>query len=293
MWHLGGLYHLGNRDDIVPFLQLGLGRGDYDTDFYGDDHETQVNAGLGVKWFIADRAAIRGDWRVYHGTNDDLVDMTLSLGLHLALGGRKSSAAAPAPAAVPIAAREGDADGDGVLDSADRCPNTPAGIEVDSRGCPLDDDGDGVYNYMDDCPDTTNRRAKIDARGCYVTLEREVNITLNVEFDFDKSTARPEHEREVKKVADFMESYPGTIVVMEGHTDSRDSDAYNQKLSERRAKTIADMLIEKFGINSTRVSSRGYGESQPVASNDTDEGRQRNRRVNAAISAEKEEIEMK
>ena len=124
-------------------------------------------------------------------------------------------------------------------------------------------------------------------------LERKVSVTLNVEFDFDSSKSRPEHKAEVRKVADFMKSFPSTSVVMEGHTDSKGAEAYNQRLSERRAKTIADMLVTDFGIDGSRVDSRGYGESRPVASNDTDEGRQHNRRVVAHIEEQEEEIEMK
>ena len=90
-----------------------------------------------------------------------------------------------------------------------------------------------------------------------------------------------------------MKSFPSTSVVMEGHTDSKGAEAYNQRLSERRAKTIADMLVTDFGIDGSRVDSRGYGESRPVASNDTDEGRQHNRRVVAHIEEQEEEIEMK
>ena len=192
-----------------------------------------------------------------------------------------------------VAAVDGDADNDGVPDSADQCPGTAAGVEVDSRGCPKDDDGDGVYNYMDDCPNTTDRRAKVDARGCYLRLERKVNITLNVEFDFDSAEPRDAHTGEVKKVADFMNQYPHSSVIMEGHTDSKGAEKYNQGLSEQRASAIADMLVKKFNISAERVSSVGYGERKPIASNDTDEGRQHNRRVVAAVEGKKEVIEMK
>lgn len=284
-WRLDALYHFETQSRVTPFVSFGVGGADIDSPTT-DDNESMLNVGGGIKWHFSDRTSLRTDLKLFSG---DEINTAVSAGLHFALGGERSK---PAPA--PVAPVEGDADGDGVLDSMDRCPNTPAGVEVDNRGCPLDDDGDGVYNYMDECPGTTDRRARIDSRGCYMKLERAVNFTLNIEFDFDSAKARPEHTAEVRKVADFMAQYPGSNVTMEGHTDSRGSDKYNEGLSERRAKTIAEMLVNDFGIASSRVSSVGYGESRPIDTNDTDEGRQRNRRVVASVSgAKKEEIEMK
>ena len=287
LWNLDGLYHMNSGSKLNPFVSVGIGRAAYDITSMNDASEQLATVGVGFKYFMGEKAALRGDAKLWHGKDDNLIDSTVSLGLHIALGG--SSAPAPAPAA-PV---EKDSDRDGVLDSADNCPGTPYGVEVNSKGCPLDDDGDGVPNYKDNCPDTTDRAARIDSDGCYMKLERKVSVTLNVEFDFDSSKSRPEHKAEVRKVADFMKSFPSTSVVMEGHTDSKGAEAYNQRLSERRAKTIADMLVTDFGIDGSRVDSRGYGESRPVASNDTDEGRQHNRRVVAHIEEQEEEIEMK
>lgn len=287
MYHLGALYHLKSRNNFTPFLSFGAGEGEYSLPGVGDDDEFQVNAGAGFKWAFTEQAHLRSDLRLFHGNNEDAVNAAVSVGLHYAFG--KASAPAPAPAP----AQDGDADGDGVMDSADQCPNTPAGADVDSRGCPRDDDGDGVYNYMDDCPNTTNSNARIDGRGCYVKLDRKIDITLNLEFDFDSAEARDEHVAEVQKVADVMNEYPNSKVTMAGHTDSRGAEAYNQNLSERRANTIADMLTERFNISDSRVSTIGYGESQPIDTNDTPEGRQNNRRVVAHVEGETEELDMK
>jgi OOP family OmpA-OmpF porin len=287
LWHLGALYNLKSRSNFQPFLSFGLGSADFDNDPMKDDDETLFNAGVGMKWSFSEKAAVRGDLKFFGGDSDDLTEAAISVGLHYAFG----STGKPVP--LEVAAEDGDADKDGVPDSTDQCPGTPSGIQVDSRGCPEDDDGDGVYNYMDDCPNTTDRRAKIDARGCYVRLERKVNITLNVEFDFNSSELRDEDTGEVQKVADFMHQHPHSKTLVEGHTDSKGSDEYNQGLSERRASTIADMLVQKFDISPDRVSSIGYGETQPIATNDTEEGRQENRRVVAGVEGEKEEIEMK
>ncbi|MCH2097901.1 MAG: OmpA family protein [Pseudomonadales bacterium] len=88
---------------------------------------------------------------------------------------------------------------------------------------------------------------------------------------------------QIDRVAAFMEKYPKTSAQLEGHTDSRGTDAYNQALSERRAYAVRDYLIDQKDIDPRRVTAVGYGESKPTATNDTDTGRQRNRRVDAVI----------
>ena len=124
-----------------------------------------------------------------------------------------------------------------------KCQNVPKGTVVDEDGCP-----------------------KI--------------IRLHVNFDFDKSTVKPEFMPEVQKVADFMKQNPGYSVVLEGHTDSKGSDAYNMKLSDQRAKAVAKAL-ESLGVSKAKVTTEAYGESKPVATNDTEAGRAENRRVDA------------
>lgn len=115
-------------------------------------------------------------------------------------------------------------------------------------------------------------------------LEKEVSIELEVLFDTDKAIIKPEFVNEVKEVADFMTLYSNTTAVIEGHTDSRASEPYNQKLSERRAVAVKDMLINRFGIAADRLSAIGYGELRPRATNSTKEGMQLNRRTIAVIN---------
>jgi OmpA-OmpF porin, OOP family len=115
--------------------------------------------------------------------------------------------------------------------------------------------------------------------------DKTVSIELKVEFDFDKTEIRPEFHEEIKKVADFMTTYPFTETLLEGHTDSKGSHEYNDKLSLRRVTSVRLYLINKFGIDGVRLSVRGAGEREPVASNETSEGRQQNRRVVAVIKA--------
>jgi OmpA-OmpF porin, OOP family len=107
--------------------------------------------------------------------------------------------------------------------------------------------------------------------------------TLNVEFDFDKSTIKKGYYQDIDNLAGVMKQYPDLNVVIEGHTDSVGTDAYNKKLSQRRAESVKKYMVEKGGIDANRIKAIGFGEEKPIASNDTDEGRQQNRRVEAAV----------
>ena len=112
-----------------------------------------------------------------------------------------------------------------------------------------------------------------------------VRVELDVKFDFDKAQVKQESYGDIKALADFMKQYPQTTTVVEGHTDSVGSDAYNQRLSERRAGAVRDVLVNQYGVESGRVQAVGYGESRPVADNATAEGRAINRRVEAEVEA--------
>jgi OOP family OmpA-OmpF porin len=174
-----------------------------------------------------------------------------------------------------------DSDKDGVIDCRDKCPNTPVGCIVDKDGCPIDSDKDGVIDCMDKCPNTP-AGAMVDKDGC---TREKVTITLNVEFDVAKWDVKDEYRDEIKKVADFMNEHPNVKASIDGHTSSPGSDAYNQKLSERRANSVRQYLISNFGIKASRLTATGYGETKPIATNDTEEGRQKNRRVEAVLEA--------
>ena len=114
-------------------------------------------------------------------------------------------------------------------------------------------------------------------------LKEKVSIELEVLFDNDKSVIKPEYYNEVEEVAAFMSKYSNTNAVIEGHTDSNASDSYNEKLSQRRADSVKNMMVGRFGISAERLTAVGYGESRPRATNATAEGRQLNRRVIAVI----------
>ena len=113
-----------------------------------------------------------------------------------------------------------------------------------------------------------------------------VRVELDVKFDFDKAVVKTNSYGDIKNLADFMKQYPQTTTVVEGHTDSVGPDAYNQKLSERRANAVKQVLTNQYGVESNRVQSVGYGESRPVADNATEAGRAVNRRVEASVEAQ-------
>lgn len=195
------------------------------------------------------------------------------------------------PAGVEVDARgcppDADSDGDGVVDGNDRCPDTPAGVAVDSDGCPLDGDGDGVPDYKDQCPDT-DAGAVVDEVGCYVILQEAVTIDMTIEFDLNSDDIRSSEIPEIRDAVTFLKQYPTANAVIEGHTDSSGAESYNQQLSERRARAVLDYMVSEAGIPARRLTSVGYGESRPISSNDDAEGRQRNRRVSAVVSASRE-----
>ncbi|GAU09149.1 OmpA family protein [Desulfoplanes formicivorans] len=172
-----------------------------------------------------------------------------------------------------------DSDGDGVYDYMDKCPDTPEGVQVNASGCPLDTDGDGVYDYMDACPQTPADFA-VDARGCPLPIK----IDLGIEFDHDKAIIKQKYHHKLEEVALYLKQHSGVTATIEGHTDNRGAAAYNQQLSLKRAQNVASYLTEQFGVDPSILKTRGYGEDRPIASNKTAEGRQKNRRVLVVIS---------
>jgi len=163
-----------------------------------------------------------------------------------------------------------DSDGDGVPDHLDKCPGTPSGAAVDASGCPLDSDGDGVADYLDKCPETP-KGATVNSAGCWAYE----GVVL---FGFDKYEIRPEAEPLLDEVVTVLKQNSGIKVGIQGHTCNIGTAAYNQKLSEKRANAVMDYLV-KHGIASYRLTAKGYGLTQPIASNDTEDGRAKNRRV--------------
>lgn len=197
----------------------------------------------------------------------------------------------PAGATVDSNGCPSDSDGDGVLDGIDRCANTPSGARVDATGCPIDSDGDGVPDGLDRCPDTAPN-SEVDAQGCPVSeiqraLEVEGRYTFDaVNFDFDSANLKDEALPILQEVGRVLEGQRGVRVTVQGHTDATGPENYNQSLSERRAQAVVDYLVENFsGLTASGFTVQGFGEAQPVASNDTREGRAQNRRVDILLGS--------
>jgi OOP family OmpA-OmpF porin len=185
------------------------------------------------------------------------------------------------PAPAPRETLPVDSDGDGVPDSRDDCPRTPAGVDVNARGCPLDSDRDGVADYLDACAGTP-AGVTVDERGCPV--KDEVVLTIDkLGFAFDSAELNRSSRAALDKAVAVIRSHSSEVDLgIVGHTDSVGTEAYNQKLSERRAQAVVDYLVSQ-GIARGTLTASGKGEAEPVASNDTEEGRARNRRVELVV----------
>lgn len=115
-------------------------------------------------------------------------------------------------------------------------------------------------------------------------LQVNTPVSLDILFDFDSARIKADSHHKLKSLADFMTQNPSVTVVLESHTDGKGAANYNLKLSQARADSVKDSLVRNYGIRQNRITTQGYGESQPVATNDTEIGRQKNRRVVAIIT---------
>lgn len=197
-----------------------------------------------------------------------------------------------------------DSDGDGVPDYKDECRGTPSGVKVDTKGCPVDSDGDGVADFMDKCPGS--KTTQVDENGCALDSDRDgvadyldkcpttpegfkvdtsgcaVGFTMHVNFATNSAKIDSEDTPYIDKLVAYMKEHPQTKVRLEGYTDSDGSAAYNLRLSAKRAEAVKKELIAR-GIEASRITTRAFGEANPIASNDTPEGKAQNRRVEAVI----------
>ena len=169
-----------------------------------------------------------------------------------------------------------DADGDGVVDKDDKCPNKP-GLKI-YYGCP-DTDGDGIDDSRDKCPKVAGTVAN---EGC-PEIKKKKKKTLEVamqavQFQTGSAILKSESNAVLNQIADIMNRYPDFNMNISGHTDNTGSSSANQSLSERRAKTCYDYLVKK-GISPDRMNHTGFGESRPISNNENEKGRTLNRRV--------------
>ncbi len=335
------LYHFFPDNVFVPYLAAGYSGLHYGGTGYDNKTHGAFDYGVGAKYFMTDDIALRGDLRHIMSrypagqTNDDF---EFTLGAYFQFGGTKpamkavaptpapepvQAVAPPAPAPVqavvaPVVVPPADSDGDGVIDTLDKCPGTPAGVAVDGDGCPLDTDKDGVVDYLDKCPNTpvgvrvdvkgcpldsdndgvadyldkcpgTPAGVTVDAKGCPVEVAKKFcdkPAVIAVSFDTNKADIKARYHVELDTLGNFLKEFPNSKGTIEGHTDADGSKAANLKLSQNRADSVRNYIITKFGIEASRLSAKGYGSAKPVASNKTAAGKTKNRRIEAIFSCE-------
>jgi outer membrane protein OmpA-like peptidoglycan-associated protein len=180
---------------------------------------------------------------------------------------------------------EADNDLDGVADASDKCPTEPEDPDGfdDQDGCPdLDNDKDTIADLEDQCPNEPGP-AGGDRPGCprqslVVVTDKEIKITQQIHFEFDKDIIRRESYPILDAVAEVLQKNSSMRIEVQGHTDNKGAPAYNLKLSDRRAASVRKYLVGK-GISSDRLVSRGYGLTRPLVPNDSEQNRALNRRV--------------
>ena len=235
------------------YALVGAGVEIFDNELHGNKNGLYGNYGAGVKYQIADQFALKFDVRhlieVDHGDNN----LLYTLGFAVPFG----EVSKPAPVV--------------------EAPVVAAPVVVPApKAAPKDTEGDGVIDALDQCPDTM-KGAKVDSVGC-MTL-----INLNINFDTNKSDIKDSYNSRIAEFAKMMNANPKLKATIGAHTDSVGSDAYNQKLSERRAASTVNAL-KALKVDAARIKAVGYGETKPTASNATAEGRAENRRVEAVMN---------
>ncbi len=316
--------------ESTPYALIGIGYQDVDNQLYDPtvlttyteaqrpmEDGTIGHIGIGYKYALAKHLSTFIEGKVERDFKNSLNNFIITAGL-LAPIGYYAAAAAPVAVATKktettVAPVVKDSDNDGVIDSEDSCPNTPAGVAVGPNGCALDSDQDGVPDYQDKCPNTPQTVSEVDENGCAVKTamveetgiidsdgdgvedskdlcpDTPVGIVVNkdgcpmvidlkINFDFNSAHVKKKYYPRIREVVEYLQAHPGYTAEIQGHTDSIGSAAYNKKLSERRAKAVYDIMV-KMGIDPSRLSYVGYGEEMPIADNCTAEGRAKNRRV--------------
>lgn len=155
-------------------------------------------------------------------------------------------------------------------------------VDTDGRASVKRISAEEAQQLMDKMPRQNHQISRV-LTDCVEQPQEKINIRLEILFDTDKSNVKQHFYSEVQRVADYMQRFPDAVVMLEGHTDDRASDRYNQQLSQRRVDEVKRVLVNHFGIQAARISTVGYGEARPVADNGTEEGRRLNRRVIAVF----------
>ncbi|MEE2024119.1 MULTISPECIES: OmpA family protein [Alkalimonas] len=242
------LYHLNNSG---VYLLAGLNR-------HSIDKTNSLNVGVGYRAFLNENVSLFAEANRYQGLNKGTwADAGIKAGVSYYFGSAAAAAPTPAPAPTPTQPAVVDSDGDGVPDHLDQCPNTPRGHKVDERGCT-------VYTEV---------------------AQRVGSAEIRVLFPFDSAEVSREQRADVARLADYLKRYPTATVEIEGHASRIGAADYNQRLSERRAKAVADLLVNTHGIEASRITTKGYGFSRPRMEGATREAHRANQRIEALVTA--------
>lgn len=250
--------------DFALYGLAGIGYQDYSTELGNNDDDGFVHIGVGAKWWFVDDFALKAEIREEIDFDSD-TSFIYSLGFTIPLG-KKVKKEMPIKSE-PIVVQE-------TVKPVVKEEPKPQPIVV--KEVPKDDDKDGVMNANDECP-TTPMGKVVDSKGCMKV------VRLHVNFAYDKADISSEYMPRIKEVVSFMKANDNYSVAVDGHTDSRGSEEYNLALSMKRANAVANEL-KKHGIDSSKITVNGYGETNPIASNTTDDGRALNRRVDTSFS---------
>ena len=283
---VNGVYDFDAISAVVPFVKAGVGyenMGDANKGQTGNTNSAYLDAGFGAKIPFTEQLALKLEAIYMLKDNDGTTDNNLAVlaGLTFAFGEKAPKEAPVAAAAVAVV--DGDDDNDGVLNSKDSCLDTAAGVKVDALGCDLpapvvvdnDTDKDGVLNANDLCKETPLGEA-VNTDGCPAI------VNLHIKFENNSAIITSATESHMQTYSDFLiknKNYSAEII---GHTDSKGSATYNQQLSQKRAETVVADLVAR-GVDAKQLSAKGEGEANPIASNDTVEGRKANRRIEATL----------
>lgn len=271
--HLDALYTLDmfNGSGWAPYLVSGIGRMSYNTKGF-HKWDTTLNTGVGVKYAFTPRFQFRTDVRYTLGTRH--VDSGGSLNMALLFVFGKHDSQQEEKAKEPVVAEEAIVEPEAIVEEPEF----------------VDTDGDGVPDHLDQCPDT-KPGAKVDENGCYVFLTETHEFQLNVTFAISSANINDDSKGDIEELAKFLNEYPHTDVTIEGHSDNTGAAAFNKQLSQKRADSVKQSLINDYGIDAERLTAIGYGIEQPIADNSTAEGRAKNRRVVAKVEAKEQVIQ--
>ena len=288
-----------------PYLTAGIGGHKY-LGYYG----AFMPLGVGLKINLFDEAYLiaNSTYRVPITTETANYHFQHSIGIAGRLTKKKEPVVIPPPPPPPPS----DRDGDGIIDSEDKCPDvkglakyqgcpipdtdkdgindeedkcpTVAGL-ARYQGCPIPDtDGDGINDEEDRCP---KLKGTVANQGCpEIKAEDKTKVEVaakNILFVTGKSTLQSKSFKGLNDVVAIMQANPDMLLAIDGHTDSDGSEELNQKLSDNRAASVKAYLVSK-GIDETRITSTGHGELEPIATNKTAAGKQQNRRSELTLS---------